>query len=180
VEVTPGGGLAVAAALALAAPAPARAEVTQASAAGFTSTFRAEIGKSPDEVWQAIVQLPRWWSDAHTYSGKASNLSLDARAGGCWCEQWDGGSVQHGRVVLAMPRQVLRVHGGLGPLQALPVDGVLDIVVGAPDGKTVLRMTYRVGGPPDTGLEKLAPMVDGVMATQFARLKALVETGKPD
>jgi len=29
-------------------------------------------------VWKAIVQLPRWWNDVHTYSGKASNLSLDA------------------------------------------------------------------------------------------------------
>ncbi len=65
----------------LALLAQAHAETSNVSAAGFTSTFREEVKATPDEVWKAIVQLPRWWSDAHTYSGKASNLSLDADAG---------------------------------------------------------------------------------------------------
>jgi uncharacterized protein YndB with AHSA1/START domain len=170
--------------LALLATAPARADLTQASNLGFTSSFRSEIQAGTDAAWKAIVQLPRWWSDAHTWSGKAANLSLDAQAGGCWCERWDdrgsAASVQHGQVLMVLPGRALRLRGNLGPLQALPVDGVLDIVTSVQDGKTLLRLSYRVGGPADTGLEQLAPAVDRVMGEQFKRLKALVETGRAD
>ncbi len=136
---------------------------------------------APEDVWKAIVQLPRWWSSQHTYSGQASNLSLDAQAGGCWCERWgDGQSVQHGQVVLVQPGRVIRVFAGLGPLQELAVQGVLTIVTAAQEGKTVLRMTYRVSGDASAGLDKLAPVVDQVIGVQYRRLKALAETGKAD
>lgn len=159
----------------------AQAETAYVSANGFTSTFREEVKATTDEVWKAIAQLPRWWSDAHTWSGKASNMTLELRAGGCWCESWEGGqSAQHGRVLLVQPGRVIRMAAGLGPLQELPADGVLTIVTSAQEGKTFLRMTYRVGGPPDLGLDKLAPVVDQVMGVQFRRLESLIETGKPD
>mgnify|MGYP000898461717 CR=1 FL=1 len=169
--------LGVAAALAV---APLHAEITQSGASGFVSNHAEAVQASPDAVWQAILRLPAWWSDAHTYSGKAANLVLEPRAGGCWCESWDGGSVQHARVVLVMPGRLLRLHGGLGPLQDLPVEGVLNIATGVRDGRTQLRMHYRVGGPAELALDKLSAPVDGVMGTQFKRLKALIETGKPD
>jgi uncharacterized protein YndB with AHSA1/START domain len=161
--------------------APVHAETSNVSATGFTSTFREEVKATPDEVWKTIVQLPRWWSDAHTYSGKASNLSLDAVAGGCWCERWgDGHSVQHGQVVLVQPGRVIRFNASLGPLQELAVNGVLTIVTSAQDGKTFLRMTYRVAGNADAGLDKLATVVDQVIGAQYRRLKSLAETGKPE
>ncbi len=104
------------------------------------------------------MQLPRWWSGAHTYSGDAANLSLDAQAGGCWCERWgDGNSVQHGQVVLVQPGRTLRVVANLGPLQELPVNGVLTFTIAMQETKTILRLTYRVSGAPDAGLDKLAP-----------------------
>ncbi len=160
---------------------PASADTSNVSATGFVSSYREELKVTPDEAWRAIVQLPRWWSDAHTYSGKASNLSLDAGAGGCWCERWgDGHSAQHGQVVLLQPGRVIRFNAALGPLQDLGVAGVLTIVTSAQDGKTFLRMTYRVAGNADAGLEKLAPAVDQVIGVQYRRLKALAETGKPD
>jgi uncharacterized protein YndB with AHSA1/START domain len=159
----------------------ARAETLNVSATGFTSQFREEVKATADDVWKTLVQLPRWWNSSHTYSGQASNLSLDAQAGGCWCERWgDGQSVQHGTVVLVMPGRMLRLLGNLGPLQDLPVSGVLTFAVGTQDGKTLLRMTYRVAGPADAGLEKLAPVVDGVMGEQYKRLKAMAETGRPE
>ncbi len=160
--------------------APALAETSNVSATGFISTFREEVKATPDEVWKAVLQLPRWWSDSHTYSGRASNLSLEAVAGGCWCERWgDGNSAQHGQVVLVQPGRVIRMNASLGPLQELAVNGVLTIVTSAQDGKTFLRMTYRVAGNADAGLEKLAPVVDQVIGTQYRRLKALAETGQP-
>jgi hypothetical protein len=166
---------------ALLAAGPACAEAIQVSPTGFTSQYREELKASSDEVWKALVRLPHWWNGAHTHSGQASNLSLDAQAGGCWCERWgDGQSVQHGTVVLALPGRVLRVLGNLGPLQDLPVNGVLTFAITTQDGKTTLRLTYRVAGPSDAGLDKLAPAVDRVMGEQFKRLKALAETGKPE
>ena len=165
----------------LALLAQAHAETSNVSAAGFTSTFREEVKATPDEAWKAVLQLPRWWSDAHTYSGKASNLSLDAVAGGCWCERWgDGNSVQHGQVVLVQPGRVIRLTGSFGPLQELGVNGVLTIVTSAQDGKTFMRMTYRVAGNADAGLDKLAAVVDQVIGAQYRRLKSLSETGKPE
>ncbi len=57
--------------------------------------------------------------------GSAANLSLEARAGGCWCERLaDGGSVEHLRVLLVSPGRMLRMRGALGPFQGLAVDGV--------------------------------------------------------
>jgi uncharacterized protein YndB with AHSA1/START domain len=108
-------------------------------------------------------------------------MTLELRAGGCWCESWDGGqSVQHGQVLLAQPGRLIRLAAALGPLQELPARGVLTIVTSAQEGKTFLRMTYRVGGPPDIGLDKLAPVVDQVMGQQFRRLKSMIETGKAE
>jgi uncharacterized protein YndB with AHSA1/START domain len=167
--------------LAAAVALPAAAETSAVTATGFVSSFREEVRATPDQAWLAITQLPRWWSSEHTWSGQATNLSVDLAAGGCWCERWgDGQSVQHGRVLLVQPGRVLRFEASLGPLQELAARGVLTLVTAAQEGKTILRMTYRVVGPSDIGMDKLAPVVDQVMAAQYRRLKALAETGKPE
>ncbi len=169
------------AAVALSPAPPARADVSAATPGAFVSTFRDEVKAAPDVVWKAIVQLPRWWSGQHTYSGQAVNLSLDVQAGGCWCERAGNGlSVQHGTVVMVQPGRAIRVFANLGPLQDLPLHGVLTIATAAQDGKTVLRMIYRVAGDASAALDQLAPAVDQVMGAQFRRLKALAETGQAD
>jgi uncharacterized protein YndB with AHSA1/START domain len=160
---------------------PAWADTGNVTPQGFVSIFRDEVKTTPEQLWQALVQLPRWWSAEHTYSGQASNLSLDTQAGGCWCERWGNGrSVQHGTVVLVQPERTLRVVGNLGPLQELPVNGVLTFTIAMQETQTILRLTYRVSGAPDAGLDKLAPLVDQVIGQQFRRLKSLAETGKPE
>jgi len=172
---------AIATALGLAAGAGLHAETSQVTAGGFTVTHSMVVEGDPERVWQAFTQLPRWWNSAHTWSGQAANLSLDAQAGGCWCERWGSGhSVMHGRVLLAQPGAMLRLQAWLGPLQELPAAGVLTLATARRDGATRLRMTYRVGGPPDAGLDKLASAVDAVLGEQATRLKAFIETGKPD
>jgi len=88
--------------------------------------------------------------------------------------------MQHGQVLMVQPGRVIRLRADLGPLQDLAVNGVLTIVTSAQDGKTFLRLTYRVAGSADAGLEKLAPAVDQVLAEQYRRLKTMAETGKPD
>ena len=165
----------------LLAGAAAHAEVTDASASGFTITYALVVDSDPQKVYQAFTQLPKWWNGAHTWSGQASNLSLDAQAGGCWCERWgDGASAVHGRVLMAIPGSALRFQAGLGPLQEIPNAGVLTFGTARRDGATRLRVTYRVAGAPEANLDKLAPAVDGVIGEQVKRLKAYIETGKPD
>ena len=165
----------------LALSLPARADLSAVSPTGFVVTFRDEVKVEPAQAWQAIAQLPRWWKGSHTYSGQASNLSLDLAAGGCWCERWgDGNQVVHGQVAAVLPGRMLRLSAALGPLQELAVNGMLTLVTSATEGKTFVRLTYRVSGDAHAALDKLAAPVEQVMAEQYKRLKALIETGKPD
>ena len=164
---------------------PARADLSGVSPSGFAINYREEVKAAPDDAWKAIVQLPRWWNSLHSWSGQAANMSLDAQAGGCWCERWgQGHSAQHGQVVLVQPGRVIRLSAALGPLQELAVNGVLTIAAGAGSGaeagKNFLRISYRVSGDASAGLDRLAPAVDKVIAEQFRRLKNLVETGTPE
>ena len=167
--------------LALASAPALHAETSEVSASGFTITHAVVVESDPQKVWQAFTQLPLWWNSVQTWSGQASNLSLDATAGGCWCERWgNGASAMHGRVLLVIPGSVLRLQAWLGPLQERPVAGVLTFGTAQRDGATRLRVTYRVAGAPDAGLDKLATAVDSVIGDQVKRLKNFIETGKPD
>lgn len=166
------GRTSVAAALLACALLPARAEVTSVSSTAFVSSFSRAVQATPAQAWEALGRLERWWNPAHSYSGQAANLRLGLRAGDCFCEQWTGGSVEHARVVLALPPATLRLEGALGPLQELAVRGILTFTTAVTDGQTVLRLTYRVAGAPDAGLEKLAPLVDRVIGDQFQRWAA--------
>ncbi|KAF0112911.1 MAG: activator of HSP90 ATPase 1 family protein, partial [Hyphomonadaceae bacterium] len=74
----------------------ANAEVLDANAGGFALKRTYEINAPRASVYRALIHPERWWSSSHTWSGTASNLSMSARAGGCFCERLaNGGSVQH-------------------------------------------------------------------------------------
>ncbi|MDE2437729.1 MAG: SRPBCC family protein, partial [Sphingomonadales bacterium] len=137
---------------------PARAEVASTSDSGFVVTQSVEVPASKSEVWKALVAPAKWWSSEHTWSGDAANLYIDAQATGCFCEKLPKpadapadqrmGSVEHMRVVFADPqRGMLRMKGGLGPLQGEPVDGVWTITL-KPSGKdgTRVEWDYAVTG----------------------------------
>jgi len=165
-------------------PLSARAEVVSASASSFSIQAEVDIAASPEQTWRALPRIERWWSSAHTYSGDASRLSLDARAGGCWCERWGRGqSVEHGRVVLVMESEgvrTLRVSAALGPLQEMAVNGVLTFTVAPHANGAKITMTYRVSGDPGLNLEQIAPLVDAVLMEQFGRLARLSALGSPN
>ncbi len=162
----------------------AGAEVAAASPSSFTIEAEAEIAAAPGKVWRDLTRIDRWWNAAHTYSGDASNLRLDARAGGCWCERWAGGqSAEHMRVVLVMESEgvrTLRVAGGLGPLQQMGVSGVLTFTVAPLPNGAKISMTYRVSGDPSLNLEAIAAPVDNVLMEQFGRLSRYTASGSPD
>lgn len=159
----------------------ARAEVRQAAADGFFVAFSDQVAAPPAKTYAAIVAMPAWWSGEHTWSGQASNLSLKAEAGGCFCERWPGGSAEHGRVVMALPDHLLRLDAALGPLQEFALKGILSFWVrGNDDGSTRVDVEYRVNGAAASGLDALAPQVDEMLGTQVARLKRYLDTGNPD
>ena len=158
----------------------ARAEVVDAQANGFEVKETQHVAAPPDRVFAALAEIGRWWDSAHTYSGDASKLSLEPKAGGCFCEALkDGGSVAHMRVVYAAPGKALRLEGALGPLQSLGAAGHLDFELTPKDGGTDIVATYDVGGYAKGGLAVWAGPVDHVLGRQVARLKAFVETGRP-
>lgn len=159
--------------LAALAPAVACAELVQASASGFTVRHRFALAADAGGAWGVLVHPERWWPAEHTWSGNAANLGLVPEAGGCFCERWSGGSVEHGRVVHAQPGRLLRIDGALGPLQDMAVSAVLTVTL-APSGTgTEAVVTYRVSGDPAHGLDQLAPVVDKVIGEQFGGFAAL-------
>jgi uncharacterized protein YndB with AHSA1/START domain len=163
-------------AFALIAAAPAAADVIDSTETSFTVTEKATVAAPAAKVWATLIAPSAWWDSAHTWSGSATNLTLDPRPGGCWCETLpEGGGVEHMRVVFLQPGKMLRLSGGLGPLQAFPASGVMTVTLTpAADGKsTALKVEYAVAGAP--GLGQIAKPVDGVLAAQVAGLKAAAE-----
>jgi len=159
-----------------------RAAVDSVGPNGFSLSQTIHIAAPPAKVYAAFTQPAHWWSAEHSYSHDAANFTLQARAGGCWCEAIPGGgSVQHMVVVLVMPQKEIRLRGALGPFQSLGVDGAWTVSFKpAADGGTDLTGTYNLGGYYKDGFAMLSQAGDHVLAEQLARLKALVETGSPE
>jgi len=153
-------------------------EVIDSSSNGFTVKNTVNLSATPEQVYQSIVNVESWWNSAHTYSGNSGNLSIEAKAGGCFCEKLESGSVQHMVVVFADPGNTLRLTGGLGPLQSMGVTGSLTFSLSKTDSGTDLEVTYTVGGYAPGGLQNLASPVDYVLSEQIARLKNFIEKGK--
>jgi uncharacterized protein YndB with AHSA1/START domain len=160
--------------LALGASLPLAAATSEVTPQSYLVTHRAEVAASPAAVYTALGQVGRWWNGQHTYSGRPENLTVDLRAGGCFCEHWDGNSVEHARVIYAARDKALRLEGGLGPLQDMAVTAIMNYAIASSDGKTTLTFTYRVRGA-EASLDKTAAIVDKVTGEQFGRLVAYLE-----
>lgn len=158
------------------APAGARAEVLDRGPNGFTLKTVVEIAAPPERVYRTLLDVGSWWDKEHTYTGDAKNLSIDARPGGCFCEKLtNGGGVEHGRVSNVAPGSLLRMNAALGPLQEMGVAGSLTFQIASGARGSTVTMTYAVGGYAPGGLEKLAALVDSVMAHQVQLLKQRME-----
>ena len=158
----------------------AHASVVDATPAGFTVRHVIEVSAPAWSAYQVLTdRIGAWWDPQHTFSGRSANLTIEARPGGCFCEQLPGGGgVRHMTVLYADPGKLLRLTGGLGPLQELAVSGTMTWAFMQQTGnKTTITFTYAVGGYAPGGLAALAPVVDTVLGTQVARLKRLIDTG---
>ncbi len=159
----------------------AHAEVVEQSETHFVSRHAVDVVAEPKDAWLALIAPGDWWNDAHTWSADASNMMLTPQAGGCFCERIPAedkgetmgleGSVQHMMVVQAVPRKVLRMRGGLGPLQSEPVDGVMTITMQPIENAdeivgTRIVWEYVVGGTMRFEVPQISKAVDGVIGQQ--------------
>lgn len=167
------------------------ADVRDASGAGFTIENTRVVPVAPQAAWQGLVaDVDRWWPKDHSWWGNASTLRIEARAGGCFCEtvQSDppgGRQAEHMRVVFVDPGKLLRMAGGLGPLQDMGLHGALEFRLVPEGAGTRITLWYRAGGymPGDgspNDLSKLAPVVDRVQAQQLGALADYLAQGQGD
>ena len=156
------------------------AEVKEAGADHLLLQDSRVVHAPPSKLYAALIDIGQWWSSKHTYSGDARHLSLQAVAGGCFCERWNDQSAAHGRVIRANPSHLLRLDTALGPLQNMAVQGVMTFALKPAADGTTLQFEYRVNGASQSGLDKLAPDINGVMMEQLQRLQRYAEAGKAD
>jgi len=159
----------------------AEAEVVSTSETGFTIRSAVVLEEATRaEAFAALGRWGEWWSPAHTYSGDSANLSLTVEAGGCLCEVWDGGQIEHARVLLATPEYgLLRMNAPFGPLQSLPVTAILTHTIRERDeGGVEVIQTLVVGG--DASAAPMAEAVDAVMSEGLTRFERFAETGSAD
>lgn len=171
---------ALAALLALATVGTAHADIKRDARDGFWIQVVRHVDRSPQQTWTDLTRVGQWWSKAHTDSGDAANLSLDAKAGGCFCEHWAGGSVEHARVIAALPGKRLVMQGALGPLQSMAVQGVLSFTLTAQGHGTRVQMDYRVNGSSISALESKAPKVEQVLFQQMTRFAHYADHDKSE
>jgi hypothetical protein len=163
--------MALAAVATVALALPVRAEVKDSSPAGFTVENAADVPVDAATAWRVLVdEVDSWWPKDHTWWGQASKLTIEARAGGCFCEKDGARQAQHLQVVFADPGKLLRMSGGLGPLQGMGASGTLEFRLTAIDNGTRIVLWYRAGGYTADDLSKLAPVVDRVQALQLGGL----------
>ncbi|GGC26193.1 hypothetical protein GCM10011371_12190 [Novosphingobium marinum] len=171
--------LAFAAFVAVLAAAPAHAAVERQSDAGFVIRHLADVSATPGEVWDVLVKPSEWWNGEHTYTADAGNLSLDTRAGGCFCEILPNedsprasprGSVEHMRVVYIEKDRALRLSGALGPLQSEALNGTLTFMLKPQGDGTRILVEYVVGGYMRLPAGPISGAVDQVIGGQLASL----------
>jgi len=159
----------------LVAAGPLAADVTESGDDFFTVSHSFATAASPDAVYRQMTAVGEWWNPAHSWSGEASNLYMDAERGGCFCEKLpDGGGVEHLRIIYLAPGREIRFDGALGPLQSMAVGGRMIWKIEPRETGSDVSFTYRVFGHPAGGLAGIAPAVDGVIGEQAQRLRALL------
>lgn len=157
-----------------------QAEVRDASPQGFTVENARVVGVDAASAWTALVQdIDRWWPKDHSWWGEESTLSIEPRAGGCFCERSGGREASHMRVALVNPGKLLRMTGGLGPLQGMGLHGAMEWRFEPVDDGTRITLWYRAGGYTPDDLSGFAPVVDRVQALQLGGLADFLEARRP-
>ena len=159
-------------------PVGAQAQVVDRSPNSFMLQTEVTVAAPPLRVYQLFVnEIDQWWDSGHTFSGDAGNFWLQPNPGGCLCETLaNGGGVEHAEVIHVVPGEMIRMRAALGPLQEYAIVGAWTWTFTlAEGGDTRVTMQYNVAGAFPGGLDKVADIVNTVVADQVQRLKAHVE-----
>jgi uncharacterized protein YndB with AHSA1/START domain len=151
---------------------PAAAEVVSAGPSGFEVRTSVNLVVPVAQAYAAFARLNGWWSDDHTYSGKAANMRLSLQPGGCFCESIPGGGgVEHLRVAVVQPNERIVMTGSLGPVLFEAASGVMDVQFERIAGGSRVTMNYRAAGFANGNGDRMAPLVDSVLAEQMKRFR---------
>jgi hypothetical protein len=143
----------------------ASADVVSSDSTGFhiKQAHRYEDGAT--NAYRVFVDdIDSWWPVDHTWFGADGTLTVDPVAGGCFCEIAGDKQAQHMTVAYVDPGRVLRLTGGLGPLQGLGLNGTMTLTF----SDSELTLEYIVSGYPSVDLTQLAPVVDKVLSLQMS------------
>ncbi len=152
-------------------------QVVEVGEHGFVISVERTVATSSEKAYQQFVEVKNWWSSEHTYFGDSKNLSIDARAGGCFCEIDGAKQVLHMTVSYVDPNNEIRMVGGLGPLQMMGVQGGMSWKFEKIDKKTTkIIHRYHVVGFLAGGLAKIAGAVNQVQTLQVDRLVKRIES----
>ncbi len=156
------------------------AKIVDQAANGFTlensewvATIRRPAGSPSSTTWASGGLL--------TIAGgaDASKLSISEKVGGCFCELNGARQAWHMTVTFVDPGRLMRMTGGLGPLQGMGMDGALEWRFVAENGGTRITLWYRAGGYTPDDLASFVPVVDKVQALQLGGLAEYLRTQLP-
>ena len=141
----------------------------------FAIKINQALAVSAEELNAQILQIDEWWNPDHTYTGDSNNLYIDLEKE-CFCERLPyGGYVNHLSLVYYQPGVLFRFVGGLGPLQSIPMNGVLELrIKPVSETQSLLEVSYLVGSN-SPGLKNWAGPVNRVISEQISRLAKQVE-----
>jgi len=151
----------------------ARAEIKDSSRDGFTLENSVQVPTDAASTWKALVEdVDKWWPKSHSWWGAEGRFTIEARAGGCFCERAGERQAVHLLVTFVDPGKLLRLTGGLGPLQGMGLSGVLEVRFAPLPAGGGTRVTFflRAGGYTPDDLSQFAPVVDKVQALQLGGL----------
>jgi hypothetical protein len=158
----------------IAASAPladAQARIVDQAPNGFTVENSEWVPADPATAWNAFVhEVGKWWPADHSWWGDASKLSISEKAGGCFCEINGAQQAWHMTVTFVDPGKLMRMTGGLGPLQGMGLNGALEWRFVEEKGGTRITLWYRAGGYTPDDLGKLVPVIDKVQGLQLGGL----------
>jgi uncharacterized protein YndB with AHSA1/START domain len=169
----------VAACLSMLGCIDAQARVIDSRANGFTIENVITVPVDADDAWKALIKdVDKWWPKSHSWFGAEGKFRIDPHAGGCFCEIAGKRESLHMTVTYVDPGHLLRMVGGLGPLQGLGLHGALEWRFKPIEGGTEITLYYVAGGYTTEDLMKFAPVVDKVQSIQLGGLETFLSKGR--
>ena len=165
-------GMLLAAVVACAMLQPAHAAVKDQSPNGFTLENSQWVPVDQATAWKVFVHdVGKWWPSGHTWWGDASRLSISEQAGGCFCELNGAQQAWHMSVTFVDPGKLMRMTGGLGPLQGMGEQhGALEWCFAEENGGTRITLRYGTDDYLPDDISELAVAVEEVQSDRLQGL----------